>query len=82
MLTLSSASTDGNVPHASSGSPIPSTVLAEMSRLVNIVIVKITKFRLHATAPRTCHWFFRFNRAILCNFLCFFSFPVTNFFQL
>ena len=57
VLVLPTTSTYGHIPHSSTSSPVSLTVLTEMTGLVDIVIVVITKLGVHAIAPGTWKYF-------------------------
>ena len=58
-LTFPATSSDGHVPQGSTGGPVPLATLAEVTRLVNIIIIEVTKFGLHALASWAWYDLFR-----------------------
>ncbi|KAG7034644.1 Protein LIGHT-DEPENDENT SHORT HYPOCOTYLS 10, partial [Cucurbita argyrosperma subsp. argyrosperma] len=54
-----SSSSDGDIPERPTSSPVPLTTLTEMSGLINIVIVKVTEFGVHALTSWTRNNLFR-----------------------
>ena len=52
VLVLAPTRPDRHVPHGATSGPVPLTVLAEVARLVEIVVVKVTEFGVHAAASR------------------------------
>ena len=62
LLVSSSSCTDRNVSHRPTSSPISLTVLTEMPRLIDIVIVEVTKLSFQAITSRTRNdlvWFLK-----------------------
>lgn len=64
-LALAPTGPHGHVPHAPTGGPIPLAVLAKVAGLVDIVVVEVTKFGVHAFASRAREDFFGFFRRVL-----------------
>uniref|UniRef100_A0A0A0KHV6 Uncharacterized protein n=1 Tax=Cucumis sativus TaxID=3659 RepID=A0A0A0KHV6_CUCSA len=58
-LGSSTTSSDGYVTERPTGRPVPLTTLAEMSRLINIVIVEVTEFGVHTLTSWTWNNLFR-----------------------
>ena len=52
VLVLAAAGTDWHVPHGSSGGPISLAMLAEVARLVDVVVVVVAELGVHAVASR------------------------------
>jgi hypothetical protein len=52
ILVLAPTSTHWYIAHGTTSCPVPLAVLTKMSWLVNIVIIVITEFGVHAVAPR------------------------------
>ncbi len=57
MLVLPSSSTNRYIPKSPTSSPVPLTILAEVPRLVDIIIIVITKLSVKAVTSRTCNNF-------------------------
>lgn len=53
MLVLSSTSAYRHVPQRPASSPIPLTILAEMPRLIYVVIVEVAELGVQAITSRT-----------------------------
>lgn len=52
-LGFAAAGTDGNIAEGAAGGPVTLAALAKVSGLVNVVVIEVTEFGLHAFAPRT-----------------------------
>lgn len=49
---LAAAGADGDVAHGAAGGPVALAVLAEVARLVDVVVVEVAELGVHAAAPR------------------------------
>jgi len=65
VLVLATASPYRHIPHSAARGPVPLAVLAEMARLVDIVIVVVAEFGVHAVASRTGEDLVRFLQCFL-----------------
>ena len=52
VLVLAAAGADGDVAHGAAGGPVALAVLAEVARLVDVVVVEVAELGVHAAAPR------------------------------
>jgi len=52
VLVLASAGPHGHVAHGAAGGPVPLAVLAEVARLVDVVVVEVAELGVHAVAAR------------------------------
>jgi hypothetical protein len=50
VLVLAAAGPNGHVPHGTAGGPVALAVLAEVARLVDVVVVEVAEFGVHAVA--------------------------------
>ena len=50
-LVLASARANGNVAHCAPGRPVPLAAPAEVAGLVDVVVVVVAEFGVHAVAP-------------------------------
>lgn len=51
VLVLAPAGPHRHVPHSTTGSPVPLALLAEVARLVDVVVVEVAELGVHAAAP-------------------------------
>lgn len=58
-LVLAAACADGDVAEGPTGGPVAVAALTEVSRLINIVVVEVTEFGLHAFASGAGDYFLR-----------------------
>jgi len=52
VLVLAATGPDGNVAHGAAGGPVALAVLAEVARLVDVVVVEVAELGVHAVAAR------------------------------
>jgi hypothetical protein len=64
-LALAPTSTNRNISHASTCSPVPLTALTKMPWLLNVVVVVVTKLCIHAVATRAWQDFIWFLQDLL-----------------
>lgn len=60
VLVFTAAGAYRNISHGPASCPISLAVLAEMSRLIHIVVVEIAEFCIHAIAAWAWEYFVRF----------------------
>ena len=59
VLVLPSSGADGDISHGPASCPVSLAVLAEVSRLIDVVIVVVTEFCVQAVASRARKEFIR-----------------------
>nr|GMD90689.1 hypothetical protein TorRG33x02_105600 [Ipomoea batatas] len=64
-FVLAAAGTHRHVPHGSAGGPVSLTVLAEVTGLVDIVVVVVTELGVLAITPRTRQYFIGLFKVLL-----------------
>jgi len=52
VLVLAASGPHGHVAHGAAGGPVPLAVLAEVARLVDVVVVEVAELGVHAVAAR------------------------------
>lgn len=77
ILVLPATSTNGNIPHGPTSSPVSLAILAEVAGLIDIVIIVVAELGVHAITTRTRQYFVRFFEVLIwwitCLTLVFFS---------
>ena len=59
ILVLPAAGSHRNVPHGAASGPVPLAALAEMARLIDVVVIVVAEFRVHAVTARAGENFVR-----------------------